>query len=170
LFAIRYKPDGLDELERLFDDWQDVVYLEEFFEKHQEDLKSGFFDPVPSVEDAVLITRSEAKRLEKLLKKTLNSANPTLHDLFVPLTQNEQSTIPFPRQKSYGDRKKSWLRIYAIRIDDCYLITGGAIKLTGRMDDRDHTNIELSKMNKCLEFFKEQGIEDIQGFIELSLE
>ena len=47
-----------------------------------------------------------------------------------------------------------------------YIITGGAIKLTQKMQDRKHTNIELRKIENCRRFLLDQGIVDLEGVIE----
>ncbi len=53
-----------------------------------------------------------------------------------------------PEQQS---RHASWLRLYAIKLEPgCYVITGGAIKLTRTMEEREHTLKELSKTVYCL--------------------
>ena len=72
------------------------------------------------------------------------------------------------KKKAYGVYYRSWLRMYALKIcDDMYLITGGAIKLTDRMDERAHTRIELNKLERCKDFLFEQRIIDDKGVVEL---
>lgn len=57
--------------------------------------------------------------------------------------------------------------MYALRVeDDVYIITGGAIKLTQKMQDRKHTNLELNKIESCRSFLLDQGIIDLEGVIE----
>ena len=47
------------------------------------------------------------------------------------------------------NRHASWLRIYAIKLEPgIYVITGGAIKLTRTMQEREHTLLELDKMEE----------------------
>ncbi|MFA6770318.1 MAG: hypothetical protein WCR71_04010 [Bacteroidales bacterium] len=71
------------------------------------------------------------------------------------------------KNRGYGNKTKSWLRLYAIQISkECYIITGGAIKLTKAMQDRPHTKKELSKVNKCLDFLRVEGIFDLKGVLE----
>ena len=61
----------------------------------------------------------------------------------------------------------SWLRIYAIKLEQgVYIITGGAIKLTLRMDERDHTRRELEKMEKVRQYLLEENIVDEDGFLD----
>lgn len=61
----------------------------------------------------------------------------------------------------------SWLRIYAIRLEKgIYIVTGGAIKLTRTMQEREHTLLELQKMEQVRKFLLENGIIDEDSFIE----
>ncbi|MBK8833138.1 MAG: hypothetical protein IPN60_20280 [Saprospiraceae bacterium] len=54
--------------------------------------------------------------------------------------------------------RKNYLRLYAIRIDeDCFVITGGAIKLTHLMEDSPHTSKELTKLEKARSFLRGAG-------------
>lgn len=61
----------------------------------------------------------------------------------------------------------SWLRIYAIKLEPgCYIITGGAIKLTRTMEEREHTLAELKKMEAVRNFLLNGGVIDADGLIE----
>ena len=76
----------------------------------------------------------------------------------------------FLSTKAKGDQLKSWLRIYALKIDEnVYVITGGAIKLTKTMLEREHTKHELEKLERCHDYLREEGISDIEGFKEICL-
>lgn len=46
------------------------------------------------------------------------------------------------------------------------MITGGAIKFTLRMDEREHTKNELIKLEKVRRFLLKENIVDDMGFIE----
>ena len=50
---------------------------------------------------------------------------------------------------------------------DMYIITGGTIKLTKRMEDRSHTERELHNIGRCKAFLIEQGVVDNEGLIEI---
>ena len=64
-------------------------------------------------------------------------------------------------------RHVSWLRIYAIKLEPgCYIITGGAIKLTHKMGDREHTLNELSKMEQVRNFLISNQAIDADGFAD----
>ena len=63
------------------------------------------------------------------------------------------------------ERPSSWLRIYAIRLSEgVYVITGGAIKLTLKMEEREHTQLELVKMEKVRRFLLEKDVIDDDSF------
>lgn len=68
----------------------------------------------------------------------------------------------------YDEKNKpSWLRIYAIKLDsNVYVVTGGAIKLTQKMD-RPHLMAELKKQERCKKWLKEQGVYDQDGLQEV---
>lgn len=57
--------------------------------------------------------------------------------------------------------------IYAIKLaSGIYIITGGAIKLTATMQEREHTRKELIKIEKVRRFLLQENIIDDSGFIE----
>lgn len=170
LFSIQYDAANPSEFERLFDDWQDPEHLYQFFTENEADLISGFFGSF-SIEQAALKTRAEARKLEGKLLEFAKSTSKSLDEVFIPLRNYGPEIEPFPAKKAYGETYKTWLRIYALKIEPgAYLVTGGAIKLTKSMDERDHTKIEISKIDRCKVFLKEQGIDDFDGILELSLE
>ncbi len=162
-----------DEFRRLFNNWSDIEYLDAFFEKHQSDLQKEFYNYI-SIEDAIQQTIDEADNLEQKLisisenGKTDNSEN--LDNLFKPLNNREQSVYPIPdyqENKVYGDEHKSWIRIYAIRIEkNVFIVTGGAIKLVKKMSEREHLKNELIKLDKVKEFLISEGIIDNDGIVE----
>lgn len=73
--------------------------------------------------------------------------------------------------KIWRDKHASWLRIYAIRLEaNVYVVTGGAIKLTHLMQDKEHTAMELDKLNRCKAFLKANGVFDKDSFVDLNKE
>ena len=65
----------------------------------------------------------------------------------------------------------SWLRIYVICLEvNVYVVTGGAIKLTHLMQDKEHTAMELDKLNRCKAFLKANGVFDKDSFVDLNKE
>jgi hypothetical protein len=57
------------------------------------------------------------------------------------------------------------LRIYAIKIGpNTFIVTGGAIKLVGKMDERTHLLKEKQKLDEIRNYLKEEGILDQDDF------
>lgn len=165
LTSFRYGTDQPDEFSRLFSQWQDPEFLYAFFTEHIEDLQSGFFGTV-SLQTAIIRTRNEARWLEQALLQLAAGEHDNLDSVFVPLQQTEP--IELTRSKATGHNQRSWLRIYAIKLQaNVYAVTGGAIKLTRTMQERAHTQQELNKLNRCRDYLREQGISDIDGLSEL---
>ena len=59
------------------------------------------------------------------------------------------------------------MRIYAIKLDNgIYLVTGGAIKLTHLMEERQHTLDELKRMEQVRNYLIDNGVLDVDGLYE----
>jgi hypothetical protein len=149
-----------NEFDGFFDLMYDVEYLHDFFEKNKKDLLAGFFGKM-TTGDAVLRTLEEVEEMEYALYKYAElgfSANGNcLQHLFKPLNNFEYAICA--NQKSKARIKSGWLRMYAIRLaSNCYLITGGAIKLTYDMQ-RKHLQNELMKLELAKTFLKNNDIE-----------
>lgn len=90
-----------------------------------------------------------------------------LDELFRPLENTRMSEVILGREKAKGrfNMHASWLRLYAIRLESGrYIITCGAIKLTATMQEREHTLMELAKLNKVRDYLISIGIFDYNGF------
>lgn len=90
--------------------------------------------------------------------------------LFRPLENQRAHEMLLSKEKAKGKRlpkHASWLRIYAIKLEKgVYLITGGAIKLTHLMEEREHTINELKKMEIVRNHLLNTGIVDSDGMKE----
>ncbi len=63
--------------------------------------------------------------------------------------------------------KTSWLRIYGLRVEsNIYIITGGAIKLKGKMIDRKHTNDQFKRLKSCRNYLIDHDIIDLESIME----
>jgi hypothetical protein len=92
-----------------------------------------------------------------------------LFKLFRPLENSRIADSLLGKEKARLKhvRRSSWLRIYAIKLSvGVYIVTGGAIKLTATMQEREHTLHELHKLEIVRRFLLEEGIVDNDGFIE----
>jgi hypothetical protein len=162
LYAFRYDGQWLDELERLFEEWSDIEYLETFFEQYESDLKYFKSD----IDGAINDTISESIKLKKLLFEISKGKSSTLDEVFRPLDNLEFREITLSKQKA----SRRWLRLYAIKIEtNHYVITGGAIKLTHKMQDREHTQKEFRKLEKCRNHLQLNDVFDSDSFNEFTL-
>lgn len=165
LYAFKYDNEEADELERLFDCWHDVSFLKDFFERQESDLLDGFWGKFMSVEKAVSETREEAQEFTDWILESCenvkNGNKPDLDSLFKPLNNTDSYCVELLKTKAYGVKTKSWLRIYAVRVEpNVYIVTGGGIKLTATMNDREHLEEELNKLRKGVQYLKAQNIFD----------
>jgi hypothetical protein len=159
--------DESDEFNRVFDFLTDADMLYSFFKEHKDDLESGFYGN-KTIRQAVTNTRREALELKRDLldlSENKSSANySSLKELFTELSPIDFDKEFHARLNAYGAIQKSMIRIYAVRLTDknaqdhLYLVTGGTIKLTRKMQDRDHTRLELKKLDKAVDFLHEEGI------------
>jgi len=64
-----------------------------------------------------------------------------------------------------------WVRFYAIQLEGgIYVLTGGTIKLTESMQEREHTLREVKCLEKCRDYLIGKGICDFVGFSEFLCE
>jgi hypothetical protein len=75
------------------------------------------------------------------------------------IMMRDKARYELQMHKAKGGEYKSWLRIYAIKYGDAFVITGGAIKLTNRMEDRPHTKHELYKLQLVKEYLNLGDVE-----------
>ena len=160
LYAFRYDGQWLDELERLFEEWSDIEYLETFFEQYENDLFYFKLD----IDGAISGTITESIKLRNFLFEISKGKSLTLDEVFKPLDNLEYRVITLSKQKT----SRRWLRLYAIKIDvNHYVITGGAIKMSQAMQDHPGTLAELSKLNKAKNFLVKNDVFDNCSFFEL---
>ena len=160
LWAVRYD-DCLDNvLDSIFGQWNDVVWLRNFFKANLEDLTSYF--KITDVNPPTSDTIDDSERLQCLILYISPEAD--LDKLFRPLDNSRTSEMILGKEKArLRDTQKhaSWLRIYAIKLEPgIYVITGGAIKLTRTMQEREHTLVELARMEKVRRYMLDNNIID----------
>ena len=157
-----------DELTDLFNKWNNAEYLLNFFTENFEDLRNYFH--IEKISDAINDTFEDADALEELILDFPYTEN--LDELFVPLGLGDTRSTELNREKARNwdrERHASWLRIYAIRLEpNIYVVTGGTIKLTRTMQEREHTQLELCKLNACKSYLKENGVFDKESFIDFT--
>lgn len=164
LWAVRYDGFTDNALYMLFEQWNDVTWLYKFFKENTADLMSYF--KVTDVNEAIYDTIEDAERLQCLIMDISPEAD--LDNLFRPLENSRFTDMLLGKEKAHlknAYRHASWLRIYAIKLESgIYIITGGAIKLTRTMQEREHTFQELVKMEKVRSHLLANNIVDRDSF------
>ena len=166
LWAVRY--DGMTDnaLQTLFEQWNNPEWLVDFFLANMSDLESYF--KITDINQAIFDTIDDNQRIQCLILDISPEAN--LDKIFRPLENSRTSEMLLGKEKARIKERSqhaSWLRIYAIKLEPgCYIITGGAVKLTRTMQERAHTLAELNKMETVRNFLIDGGAIDADGFID----
>jgi len=164
LWAAWYDGETENALYTLFEQWNDVVWLRTFFKNNMDDLASYF--RITDVNEAIYDTIEDSDKLQCLILDI--SPDADLDKLFRPLENSRFADMLLGKEKARlrnASRHASWLRIYAIKLEPgIYVITGGAIKLTRTMQEREHTLKELAKMEKVRRFLLDNNIIDKDSF------
>ena len=163
LWAVRYDDKDDNELYIMFDKWNDILWLRNFFFVNKNDLWLNY--GMADINEAVKDTIEDSEMLETALLDL--SPNADLNTLFRPLSDYMQESYLEKEKAKIRKRKKhaSWLRIYAIKLNSgIFIITGGSIKLTATMQERAHTAIELIKIEQVRRFLIDNGIADETSF------
>ena len=166
LWAVRYDNDKENALQRVMSQWSDAEWLADFFTQNIDDLISYF--KITNIEDAIFQTMEDRDELACIIMDISPDAN--LDQFFRPLDNNRIREMLLGKEKGRPHRK-SWLRLYAIKLTTgIYIITGGAIKLTHTMQEREHTLQELERMEKVRNFLIREGVFDENSFVDYQKE
>lgn len=170
LWAVRYQGDNENALQKVMGQWNDAEWLADFFTQNFDDLVSYF--KITKLDEAVYDTMEDSDELECLILDISPDAN--LDELFRPLENGRTSEMMLSKEKARlrnRPRHASWLRLYAIKLNPgIYVISGGAIKLTRTMQEREHTLIELEKLEKVRQYLVANGVVDDDSFNDLTKE
>ena len=166
LWAVRYDDAEDNALQQVFSQWSDPEWLVDFFMENMSDLESYF--KITDINQAIYDTIDDNMRMQCLILDISPEAN--LDYIFRPLNNSRTSEMLLCKEKARIKERPhhdSWLRIYAIKLEPgCYIITGGAIKLTRTMMERSHTLAELNKMEKVRNILLASGAVDADGFVD----
>ncbi len=161
LFSFHYTGQHENELKRILSLWNDSKYLEQFFKENEKDLHGLSFK---RFSQQII---HDANRIDDKLYELSEKEFPNYDTFFKALDNQEYQFKQLSKRKG----RVNDLRLYALKIDDnCYVITGGAIKITKFMEDREHTNMERDKIDKCRRFLAENGVHDSESFYEFLIE
>lgn len=162
LFAFHFPKKEFDALESTFNDWENPLFIFDFFTENEIDLKGKY-----TIEEAIEITRVQVKNFRKRMLHLASLKPNKLNEFFSNLNNQEYRQTLLSQQKA----KQIWLRLYSLKIEDdentFYAITGGMIKLTLLMEERPHGKDEKTNLNRCRDFLIEKGVYDADSFFEI---
>lgn len=158
LFSFHYEGEHSNELHRLMDLWNDTAYLDNFIHEHESDIP-----PHENKDELAFHLIDCANSIDDELDDISNCTSRRLEEFFAQLNNQEPSYVLLSKQKG----RNNYLRLYAIKVDEnCFVITGGAIKFHHLMEDRQHTQSELMKLDKCRDYLNDNGIVNNESFYE----
>ena len=166
LWAVRYDGAADNALKTLFDQWNDPEWLVDFFLANMADLE--YYFKITDINEAIYDTIDDSQRMQCLILDLSPEAD--LDKIFRPLENSRTNEMLLGKEKAKIKERSqhaSWLRIYAIKLEPgCYIITGGAIKLTRTMQEREHTLNELNKMEQVRNYLISNQAIDADGFVD----
>lgn len=156
LFAFHYENECDNELARLLEQWNDAHWLYEFGKQNG---MNNF-----EISDFSEEIYSNMNEMEDMFARIENGSSK-LNELFMPLDDTHSGTGELVFQK--GKLRKNILRLYALKVDDeCYVITGGAIKMSQTMQGHPDTAKELPKLTKARDYLESNDVFDDDSFYE----
>ncbi len=162
LHSIHFPSEEVCEYSRLFDLWSDREYLLNYCKKNSDYIFNEYWRFSRLEEFIEMIVEEADKLLDMFEYYAENGFSPgsnELQKIFLPL-ENKFRTVPVLQEsKAKAETNKGKLRLYALRVDqNTFVLTGGCIKLTHRMDQHEDTIRELEKMSEVSNFLKETEI------------
>lgn len=169
LYSVQYEGFNESEFSRLFKQWKNPEAVELFLDTNNKELDSQFWkDKNMTQSKARRLITQEAIDTEEhfydLYENTLRGEVPDFNQEFLFLDKQVYQFSLKSRHKMYGTHYKdspAFLRIYAIRIgNNCFLITGGSIKLTHSMSESSYLLEELEKLKDVQTWLETEFIAD----------
>lgn len=171
LYAIQYENAGDNEMDRLFDEWNDMEAVYNFMVENEQELQRETWKRTNTPILAAKKVLEEAEALEDIIYELCENSEqgsvPDLDSLFQYLEGKYRNIYTLTPTKGYGPDRPSMLRIYAIKIAaNVYLITGGGIKLADTIQNSPGLkNHVIQNIDRVRAWLKEQGVEDKEDLI-----
>lgn len=157
LFSFHYENELHNELERLMKRWTNAEYLFDY----------AINNNIPDNIGFVSALFNQVAEIENTLEMIFQGKYPIGHFL-MPLHFAEHGKM-LSMQK--GKISRNQLRLYALKIDEnCFVITGGAIKMSQKMSEHEETSNELDKLIKARNHLNANGVFDTESFYEFITE
>lgn len=160
IYTVNYSTTSINAYRSIMETWTDQEKILQFLKENRQDInpKSNIYAIADSIAE-------ESYQIERSLLAIVNLEPVCLDKFFRQLDNREFRIVHLSLRKG----KTRYLRLYAVRIDSStYVITGGAVKLPLQhlMQDREHTSIELYKLQQVKLFLEDNGIFDEDSFYE----
>lgn len=146
LFSLQYKDgdylgDKDHELKRFLRNWTDESFMRQYYQQHKLEFQNYKFGHIDESDALYLSCRYAQETREWIAAIANQPSRIVIRSLFEALTSGS-STKSFRPVKI----KHRLLRLYAVKLPgDVFVITGGALKLTYRMNERDYLVAETAK-------------------------
>lgn len=157
LYAVQW--NGCEEncFEELFEWLTDVQAMRAYFLAKETIITKGFYR-VPTVEEAVLRTIDEGEAFAtELLQAAEGQAEEELDLIFEELSPGVH-LLQYRQYKAKGDADAPWIRVYAVKLEQAYIISGGGIKLVKKMQEDPDLVKELDKIKHLDQYLKDEHI------------
>ena len=166
LFAAQFEGEELSdtgEIQHAFSkvraDWRNPNWFRSFFIEFRQD----YFDFYGSARLNGMVKEAIEFADDLFEELAEHAGTGDLESLFQPLENSENVQVyELQKLKVKGRERKSYLRVYAVRFGDEFVITGGTLKLTKFMKDRPHTKLALNRLEAVAQFLRQN---DIKGKI-----
>jgi hypothetical protein len=152
------------EFDRLFDLWVDRTYLLAYCKKNAQFIFNDYWR-FNRLEEFIEMIVAEADTLmaifDHFAETGFGPESGALQQIFLPLDNRFKNVPDLQESKAKAVTNRGKLRMYALRIDkNTFVVTGGCIKFTHRMEEHEDTKVELTKLLDVYKFLNEQEIYD----------
>lgn len=161
IYAVNYDQYEEDELTRHLNLWNDITYLKEFYDKNERYILNNSYLAVNTIREFINAVNYNAEMLDDAICEY--SENNSLFQLFIVLQEKEDLKEVLSLRKA----KQNFLRLYGVKLENIYIITGGAIKLTQKMQEHENTEKELIKLKAFKKYLQKQDVFNEETFYEL---
>ena len=159
IYALQLLEFRENEFRRALYLWNDVEYLKKFYDENKNIILQNPYLEIKNVHDFIEQVFYEVEHLEEEIEH--HYENDSLAELFEYLF-NEIS----PQNQFYKKIKQKLLRLYGIKLEDEYLVTGGAIKITKKMQDHPDTTEQLEILKQTKTFLDSENITDLDSLLD----
>lgn len=160
LYAIHYDNEEEDIYSKMLNAWQDVIFIKEFYETNLAYIVENRFINAKDLKEFQQKIYNHAVDFDIRLEEA--NKNESLNEHFEVLYSNERIYELHSKRKA----KIQFLRVYGIKIEDTFIVTGGAIKLSQTMQEHPLTKLELVKLENVKQFLIDHQITDEDSFYD----